>query len=509
MKTHIILLFSFLFGLINLSAQKTTFLKQYNTDLWSNDQGWALEADKEGYTIGTGSLCQNPKECFKIIRTDLEGTEQWTSVFYQSPPTTIRLAPNCVIQTQDGNFMVAGDRGLTTGENEAFLYKVNAQGDSLWMRFYESPATDFARNLFEFPNGDLLLHVDGDQQGVTTGRKGLMKTDKDGNLIWRHDYLQDTFYNNQQGNMTRLSTGEFLMTYWSSHTKHLDDFSQITKLDKEGNLLWSKVYGFVARYSNMKILELKNGNYIMMNSLDFYTKATVDPGPVTIPITVLDTSGTIIWQKIMYNSAFRSYFTDMELPPEGDIVLIGMKNADDNSPVYQRPWVLKIAPSLDIIWEKLLDLPERKDQEYFYLSDLVITPSGNLAISCTIQDPKVQAGLHAALLVLDSNGCIMPICDSLQFITEVSDIENALPLQAMFRLFPNPTMGQTQLHFEEAVRGKIQVKNLLGTSIFQANLLDYTNDYSLELTHFPSGVYYVSVTDERHRVYTKKIIKLF
>ncbi len=508
MKTNTVFFFSFLFFLVHLSAQKLTFLKQYNTDLWSVDKGWALEADKEGYTIGTGSFCQNPKNCFKIIRTDLEGTEQWTSVFYQSPPNSIRLAPNCVIQTQDGNFIVAGDRGLPTGENEVFLYKVNAQGDSLWMRFYESPATDFARNLFEFPNGDLLLHVDGDQKGVTTGRKGLMKTDKEGNIIWRHDYLQDTFYNNQQGNLTRLSTGEFLMTYWSSHTKHLDEFKQITKLDKEGNILWSKVYGFVQRYSDMKIVELKNGNYLQMSSIYFYNKATVDPGPCTIPLTVLDTAGTIIWQKIMYISAALSYFTDMELTPEGDIVLIGMKNVEDN-PVYQRPWVLKLAPSLDIIWEKLIDLPERKGQERFSLSDLVITPSGNLAISCTIQDPKVIQGLHAALLVLDSNGCITTTCDSLQFITEVADIENSPPQQAMLRVFPNPTMGQTQLHFEEAVRGKIQVKNLLGTSIFQTDLLDYTNDYRLELTNFPSGVYYVSVTDERHRVYTKKIIKLF
>ncbi|MEI6898991.1 MAG: T9SS type A sorting domain-containing protein, partial [Bacteroidota bacterium] len=78
-------------------------------------------------------------------------------------------------------------------------------------------------------------------------------------------------------------------------------------------------------------------------------------------------------------------------------------------------------------------------------------------------------------------------------------------------IFPNPTSGKINLDYTAASDGKIEVKilNLTGTSVMETtfNAMDGSNNFSMDLTGQPAGIYILELTSDHDRILKKVMVR--
>jgi hypothetical protein len=396
---------------LSLTAQNGIF-EIYDLGVLGSDAGWAIDTDETGYTIGTGSIC-DPPGCFKVIRTDINGNELWTTKVDIPLPFDLRLSLGCIIKTGDGNILVGGDKTLENGDNEAFLLKLNINtGDTLWMKYYNSHATNFVRSIIELPNGDVLVNADGDSLNTSRPNKSIIKTNSEGEIIWHKDYY-DEFRYSEGGNMIVLSTGELLMSYRVYPWGWDYPYTTLTKLDSEGNIIWTNpyYYGFVGG-SAERVVETTEGNYML-----FGEKDTGDFSWVSLLINIIDTSGQNIAEKYLYLGDYDTYIYQVVNSTDGNVLVCG-DYSHPNVDYDKVGWIVKLNPQGDKIWEKYITNEGHLFNEIFVMPDIEQNPHGNIALSMFVRDmkPNGQYDLdgNAALLVLDSMGVMRLVVENIR-----------------------------------------------------------------------------------------------
>ena len=86
----------------------------------------------------------------------------------------------------------------------------------------------------------------------------------------------------------------------------------------------------------------------------------------------------------------------------------------------------------------------------------------------------------------------------------VTSKQNSIEEQKEFILFPNPTNLNVNINFTNEQDRKIEITNALGQLINSYNCK--TNQFEITLEKL--GIYFISVTDEKGNVQTKKVVKI-
>ncbi|MGB1217564.1 MAG: T9SS type A sorting domain-containing protein, partial [Saprospiraceae bacterium] len=397
----------------------------------------------------------------------------------------------CLKQLSDGNFLIVGDRLIGDNSFEIFIIKMDNNGTILWETAFNSDHLQFARGVYELENGDLIINADGDLPfGPSNTEKAIIKTDEDGNLIWLQEY-NDPYRISQQGNLEILPSGEMIMTYFAQPFGQNDEEPVVSKLDEEGNMLWStKPYDQVDNLiplANFSGKPLHNGNIMVMASRRYPEGI----GALALALILLDADGNILEEKLLYTGGAAHILADMALTPEGDILISGEYEQvvqPDGSDFVSVPWLMKFSPDMELIWERFLVSEERGSNGIFWLEDMEVADDGSIVFGITTVEEEV-VGTEASkvgVLILDADGCYVESCTSdLQFI--VTDVADVLPLQDQVNLFPNPSSNILSLQISESVKGSIRLYDLSGRLMHQE--IFSGSSYEATFPSFPNGIY--------------------
>lgn len=152
---------------------------------------------------------------------------------------TIRV-DDALYSTGRYNFAGGGTSRMRPG-----ISKLSDDGTLLWSRLYlvstQTDARLYSTDIVE-DEGHFLIPVNGDKSGTSTSEPNffLFKIDADGNLQWAKEYEVMKGHTVRTYNMLKLSDGYLLLgTYFTGNVQK----SFLIKTDKNGSLLWSKSYG--------------------------------------------------------------------------------------------------------------------------------------------------------------------------------------------------------------------------------------------------------------------------
>jgi hypothetical protein len=130
----------------------------------------------------------------------------------------------------------------------------------------------------------------------------------------------------------------------------------VLKLDKDGNIEWSRAYGGSAYDWPYDIRQAYDGGYIAVG----YTES--EDGDITNPIgeydawiLKLNVNGDIEWEKSIGGSK-DDQFHSFELTKDGNYVIVGYtRSIDGNVPIPSKGgedlWILKMNPSGEFLWQ--------------------------------------------------------------------------------------------------------------------------------------------------------------
>ena len=124
-----------------------------------------IQTEDGGYAIVGGSEAAPAiRGDGLFIKSDSDGEVEWSQM-YGSRQNDVLF---CVVQTEDGGYAMGGER-----DGDAWLLRIDDEGEVLWEATFED--WSYMQTIRLMPDGGLLL----------VGNDGLIKTDENGDEVWR------------------------------------------------------------------------------------------------------------------------------------------------------------------------------------------------------------------------------------------------------------------------------------------------------------------------------------
>ncbi|MBL0063149.1 MAG: hypothetical protein IPP40_17125 [bacterium] len=224
-----------------------------------------------------------------------------------------------VVATSDGGFVLAGTTtSFGSGNQDIWLLKANANGDSIWSRTFGGTNDDQGKVVLETIDNGLL--VAGGTSSSGSGGMDMMieKTDSDGNTEWSQvigGTGSDICYSAVQTTDSGYAVAGVL-----SVTGAGSNFG-LVKLSASGAILWSRSFGGAGIEICNSIQQTSDGSYILggftnsfgLGSFDYWLLKT-------------DANGDSMWSRTL-GTPLSDTGTSVVQSSDGGYVIAGYANS--------------------------------------------------------------------------------------------------------------------------------------------------------------------------------------
>jgi hypothetical protein len=351
-------------------------------DYLSMNINWAeiIRTSDGGFALTAASIIRN-NGVFVKLRQDL------SVEFIQEYPDSVNLVEiyNSIVEFPDG-YLLGGYVQRPNYLQDAFLRKVDKQGNSVWFSYYgQYDVVDLFSSYYKI-NDSLVAYTGGyvnDNNSLTGRGPWVVVMDcNDGNIHkeWRPD---------------SSSVGTIHFIYPLSDTTWL-----------------------------------------------LYGKKTLQINPARVmPFCALtDTAFNVkdIWL-FGPGANITNFLWDIEPTPDGFFITVGQVNAKNpnTEPTAVYGWVYKVSPDLDSLWSLQVIPPVDDPKNYGgYLGGVGILSSGNMIAGGYANSME---GIHPWLVKFTPDGCIDTLWCATTPVWEPYDLE--WRKQPVVQLYPNPAQG--------------------------------------------------------------------
>jgi hypothetical protein len=244
-----------------------------------------------------------------LLRVDERGAKIWDKTL----GGTADDRGNSVLQTYDGNFIVAGltcSKGA--GDSDAWLIKTDSDGNVVWDRTFGGPGCDYAVSVRQTFDGGLAIAGVTCSEGAGSEDVWLIKTDASGNLVWSRTY--GGAGSDVASSMWQTSDRGFVITGTTDSYGNGGKDVWLVKTDSVGSLLWSKTFGGIENDYAGSGQQTTDGGYVVVGTRG------VNGGDVWLIKTGAD--GALLWDQTV-GETDRDHGTWVEQSKEGGYAITG------------------------------------------------------------------------------------------------------------------------------------------------------------------------------------------
>lgn len=500
---RLILIFIVFIVLPKSAFTQNYFIKGYEMNVSSSNRGWDVQADETGYTLTTRSFCFISQECFAIIRTDLFGNIVWQNNYNEHPIDFGTGRKNNIIRSIDGNLLIGGTISQgNLNERKLWLMKLNMDGDTLWRKSYHVFSNLATLNLSQRNNGNILMSSVGNNSNGPFDYEGSMsitETDPNGNLLWSKNY-QSPFEERDVEIVHILENGSLLAGSKTMRNGTLDDLMTFSKFTSSGDLVWDQEYQKVRTWTTSLILA--DGQY-WISGTDF--EEIGEEWISKIYFNLTDTDGNIISTTTdIYQSPSWSYIANSRLYPDGNLILMGSQYREEEQAVV--PWLMKMTPEGEVIWERFFTHQGNPIDAPFFFEDIEITPSGDIAASFTYTPLGGSGRSKAGLLILNEDGCFNENCDLFQPLITNTIRPELLVRKSIIKLSENPVQDQIKIKWDGLFTGEFRLTALNGQILKTKEITANNQTAELSVRGLANGVYVLFLLSDGKIIDSKKIL---
>jgi len=324
-----------------------------------------------------------------LLKCSTEGEILWKTT-YPSRNGSIRS----VVETFNENIYTCGHRFIKSSENmhsDFLLTKYDINGDTVWSKSYGTLKMEYAINIIETSNGNLLISGIVDKVGHFSDEFDIymVKTTQKGEIIWTQTYeIQGYEYPHS---LTETKNGNYLITGDTPKgTMHM-------KIDEAGNELWHKTIISKNHSSSYSTIELENGNLL---TCGIYKENLINQ----VFVVQTDKNGNLIWDKYYGKDGLSGRGNSIKDNFDGTFTIVGsdFKNSYKASNII----IFKIDNKGNILWKRKLEGSNFDSGNNLLKSkngDNIITGNYNIGYDRSIPNtPKYTGSIF--ITKVDNNG---------------------------------------------------------------------------------------------------------
>ena len=269
-----------------------------------------------------------PNAEYHIFKTNFEGERLWENTFGLGVELD---GTRKAIQTDDGGFLLCGfSQNFPDNIAQAYLVKTDAEGNLEWENAYGLPsASEGANDLLQTPDGGYVIlayrdKLNGDRDAW------LFKINANGDsILWEKTVGGDYF--DEAGGLAMTSDGGYIFvgSKYDNFTWLGQSEAWVVKLDSNRNVEWERTYGEtdVNTYEDFrKVLALPDGGYALAGSTRSYNPPWDDTSGWLMKINA---QGDSLWAQLyspkadVVSNLLDDYLWDVQLAPDGGFVMCG------------------------------------------------------------------------------------------------------------------------------------------------------------------------------------------
>ena len=236
------------------------------------------------------------------IEQDAYPFEPWVNTFGGTNSdlftSVIATADNEYIAV-GSTFSTDGIFSTLNGRSDGLIVKTDAAGNRVWQKLIGTDQMDYARSVFGTADGGYLVagqsvSTDIDySSNVEKGYGWVIKLDSAGNENWRK--LYDDSVHQSLHSMHAIKTGGYLLTGGQENN------AWVIRIDENGNQLWQKQYGRSGHSIAESVCQTTDGNFVVAAYSDA-TSGTGDApathGSSDVWLFKIDPDGNLLWSKV-------------------------------------------------------------------------------------------------------------------------------------------------------------------------------------------------------------------
>lgn len=241
-------------------------------------------------------------------------------------------------RTADGYVVVGSTNSFGAGGNDAWVVKIDDDGNILSQRTFGGKGGDTARAIEVTPDGGYV--VAGITHSPTAGGADFWVTKFDGNdnLQWSKSY--GGVKNDLAHAIDVTLDGGYLVAGFTTSFGASNKDYFIVKLDSDGTQEWAKRFGAGGEDVIRTVKATSDGKYLVAGFTHSF-------GYGDIMVLMLDSDGNLEWQKRYGGAGFEEACCILEMP-DGYIILEQSTSFSMNADA----WMFKIDTLGNIIWQK-------------------------------------------------------------------------------------------------------------------------------------------------------------
>jgi hypothetical protein len=286
-----------------------------------------------GYILAgvTGSFGDGPSDIW-LVKTDADGNELWNHR-YGGPQNEGCYS---VQLSDDGGYVLGGfTDSYGFGGRDFWLLKTNSNGDSLWSRAYGASGFDQCNSMIKTTDGGFAL------AGVTESFRDrdqnywLIKTDANGDSLWTRVYgtaEDDICYS-----LAETPDGGFVLGGSTMKADTLDNMVEdffLVRVKANGDSAWSHTYGTaMGREICYSIQVAQDSSFVLAGAKD-----SVNTGLWDAWFMKADPLGNLVYQR-SFGGPERDICTALAKSPDGGFLLGGYTRSFGAS--FEDFWAVK------------------------------------------------------------------------------------------------------------------------------------------------------------------------
>ena len=223
-----------------------------------------------------------------ILNLNAKGDLEWHKTFggeYDDEANSIQ-------QTTDGGYIVAGSTySFGSGGKDVYILKLNARGEVEWQKTFGGKYDDGANSIQQTRDGGYIVAGWTDSFGSGEEDAYILKLNAKGGLEWQKTFGGDKWDEAKSIQQTR--DGGYIVAGWTDSFGSVLKDVYILKLNAKGGLEWQKTFGGEYEVEANSIQQTTDGGYIVAG----YAKLYLASGEEGIYILKLNSKGLLEWKK--------------------------------------------------------------------------------------------------------------------------------------------------------------------------------------------------------------------
>jgi hypothetical protein len=306
--------------------------KTYGGPGW--DEGWSIEptADSGYIIVGWTESYGSGQDDVYLLKTDADGDTLWTQTYGGAFDDIGRS----VKQTNDGYIIAGCIDPYGAYDLDLYLVKTDTDGDLLWTKMYGGPsAMDGARAVQVAPDSCYVIAG----WTATLGTAGsedvwLLKTDTEGDTIWTKTYGGPDW--DEARSMQKTTDGGYIITGVTSSFGAGGSDIYLIKTDADGDTLWTRTYGGTGDDYGNYVQQTTDDGYIITGYTQSY-----GPGWFNLYVVKTDANGDTLWTQVYGGTELDFGYSVQQTSDHGYIIAgqTGSFGAGGDD-----AWLIRLAP---------------------------------------------------------------------------------------------------------------------------------------------------------------------